>query len=101
MDGILILLILSAVALIWWDNRSAAEIAIQAAKRSCQQAGVVFLNDTVAWHKVRLKRNRHGRLQLQRTYFFEFSSDIAVRYRGEIIMLGRQINYVSLDAYRV
>ena len=100
-DNGMTVLLLIGLAWFWWDSRGAAERAINAAKHSCERAGVTFLNDTVAWTKIRLKRNRLGRVQLQRTYFFEFASDMQQRYRGEIVMLGHQVNKINLDAYRI
>ncbi len=100
-DNGLTILLLLGLAWFWWDSRGVHEKAIAAARHNCDRAGVTFLNDTVAWSKIRLKRNRQGRVQLQRTYFFEFASDMEQRYRGEIIMLGHQVNKISLDAYRV
>ncbi|MDF1588108.1 MAG: DUF3301 domain-containing protein [Gammaproteobacteria bacterium] len=100
-DNGLSILLLCGLAWFWWDSRGVAEQAIDAARSSCEQAGVTFLNDTVGWKKLRLKRNRQGRMQLQRTYFFEFASDMAQRYQGEIIMLGRQVNKINLNAYRI
>ena len=73
-----------------------AEIAIKAARRKCEQTELTFLNDTVGWKKLRLQRNRQGRLQLQRTYFFEFASDMAERYKGEIVMLGQQVTQIKM-----
>lgn len=99
-DSVLLLLILLLVAWLWWDSRGVAERATVSARAYCERAGVSFLNDTVAWKKIRLKRNRAGRMQLQRTYFFEFASDMQQRYRGEIIMLGKQVESVRLDAFR-
>jgi hypothetical protein len=40
-------------------------------------------------------------MQLQRTYFFEFASDMRQRYEGEIVMLGQQLTQLDLEAYRV
>jgi len=100
-DNGMTILLLMGLAWLWWDGRGVAEHAIKAARHSCERSGLTFLNDTVAWTKIRLKRNRLGRVQLQRTYFFEFASDMEQRYRGEIIMLGHQVNKISLDAYRV
>lgn len=100
-DNGLTILLLCGLVWLWWDSRGVAERAIEAARQSCERAGVIFLNDTVGWKKVRLKRNRAGRMQLQRTYFFEFASDMQQRYNGEIIMLGQHVNRVNLDAYRV
>ncbi|MCX4187634.1 DUF3301 domain-containing protein [Methylophaga sp. OBS4] len=97
----IIIIILAAIGWLWWDSRGAAERATLSAKTYCSNAGVSFLNDTVAWKKIRLKRNRAGRVQLQRTYFFEFASDMQQRYRGEIVMLGKKVESVSLDAFRI
>jgi hypothetical protein len=100
-ESSIVLLILSLIGWLWWDSRGVAERATVAARAYCGNAGVSFLNDTVAWQKLRLKRNRSGRMQLQRTYFFEFASDMQQRYRGEIVMLGKKVESISLDAYRV
>lgn len=100
-DNGLSILLLCALVWFWWDSRGVAEKAIDAARRSCEQAGVTFLNDTVGWKKIRLKRNRHGRVAIQRTYFFEFASDMSQRYQGEITMLGQHVNRINLEAYRI
>jgi hypothetical protein len=100
-ESSIVLLILGLIGWLWWDSRGVAERATVAARAYCGNAGVSFLNDTVAWQKLRLKRNRSGRMQLQRTYFFEFASDMQQRYRGEIVMLGKKVESISLDAYRV
>ena len=55
----------------------------------------------MGWKKLRLQRNRQGRLQLQRTYFFEFASDMAERYKGEIVMLGQQVTQIKMEVHRV
>jgi hypothetical protein len=101
MDNGLTLLLILSLLWFWWDSRGVAEIAIQAAKRNCEQADLTFLNDTVGWKKIALKRNRLGRVQIQRTYFFEFASDMAQRYKGEVIMLGREVSKITLDVYRI
>lgn len=100
-DNGLTILLLSGLLWFWWDSRGVAEIAIQRARQRCEHIGVTFLNDTVGWKKLRLKRNHLGRVQIQRTYFFEFASDMQQQYMGEIIMLGQQVTKVNLDAYRV
>ncbi len=99
-DNGLTILLLVGLAWFWWDSRGVAECAIQAARSRCDRLGVSFLNDTVGWKKIRLIRNSQGRMQFQRTYFFEFSSDMAQRYQGEIVMLGRYVTKIELDVYR-
>lgn len=100
MEGIIITLLMIAGGWFWWESRGAAERATVAAKRVCDTTDVYFLNDTVGWKKVRLKRNREGRIKVERTYFFEFSTDGDIRYQGEVEMLGLQTQRVGMDAYR-
>lgn len=100
-DNGLTLLLLLGLIWFWWNSRGVAERAITVARQSCEKTGLTFLNDTVAWKKIRLKRNRHGRMQIQRTYFFEFASDMAQRYKGEVVMLGNKVMDVSLDVHRI
>ena len=101
MDNGITLLLIILLLWFWWDSRGVAEKAIQAAKKNCEQASLTFLNDTVGWKKIRLKRNRLGRVQIQRTYFFEFASDMSQRYKGEVIMLGQGVSKITLDVYRI
>lgn len=99
-DNGLTILLFIGIAWFWWDSRGVAERAITATKMRCDRVGVSFLNDTVAWEKIRLKRNRQGRMQFQRTYFFEFANGMAQRHQGEIVMLGRHVSTISLDVYQ-
>jgi hypothetical protein len=99
-DGVMLFIIISAVLWLWWDSRGVAEKAMVAARAYCANAGVSFLNDAVAWKKLSLKRNRQGRLQLKRTYFFEFASDMQQRYKGEIVMLGHVVDSIQLEVFR-
>jgi hypothetical protein len=100
-EDLILLFILGVIAWLWWDGRGVSERATTAARSYCVNAGVNFLNDTVSWQRYRLRRNRAGRVQIQRTYFFEFASDMQQRYRGEIVMLGQQVQSISLDAFRI
>lgn len=99
-DSTFLLLLLTAIAWIWWDSRATAELALEAVRRRCDWAGVVLLNDTVAWKQMRLRRNRNGRITFERTYRFEFSADLQVRHQGEVVMLGRQMQSILMDPYR-
>ncbi len=100
MESVIVMLLLVGGGWFWWESRGAAERAITAAKRVCHTAEVHFLNDTVGWEKIRLKRNPQGRIKFERTYFFEFSTDIERRYRGQVIMLGLQTQRVELEPHR-
>lgn len=97
----LILLLFLAVIWYWLDGARTKEVASDAGRHTCQQAHVDFLDETVALLKVRLKRDRDGRIFINRLYQFEFSSDGSCRYKGYIDVLGKRILSSSLDVHRL
>ena len=101
MSEILWLASLGGLIWYWWDNVRTQEIAREVGLRACQQANVQFLDDTVERKRLWIRRNTQGRIQLCRLYFFEFTSDGAVRYQGRIVMFGQAPREVEMDAYRM
>lgn len=99
-DSVVIFLVLGIAGWLWWDSRGVAEKAFRHAQMRCEWARVTLLNDTVAWRKVRLGRNVHGRVTLKRTYSFEFTSDSSQRYQGEIVMLGHRLKSITMEPHR-
>ena len=91
----------AAVVWYWLDAMRNQEIARRIGRDACAQAGVLLLDDTVALSRIRLRRNARGQMTLYRRYGFEFTSDGSQRYNGSITMLGRQLQDVQLDAYRI
>ena len=85
----------------WWETMQCKELARQAGRQACRNAEVQFLDDTVEQKKLWLRRSESGKLQICRLFFFEFSSDGARRYQGRIVMLGKFIQEVEMDAYRI
>ena len=77
------------------------ELAKNAGKRVCKEAGVQFLDDTVEKKKIWVRRNSHGRFELCRIFFFEFATDGEHRYQGRVVVLGKFVSDVSMDAYRI
>lgn len=77
------------------------ELARRAGKRVCTEAGVQFLDDTVESKKLWVRRNSRGRLELCRIFFFEFATDGEYRYQGRVVVLGKMVSDVSMDAYRI
>ena len=77
------------------------ELARRAGKQLCDRHGVQFLDDTVEKKKIWVRRNNRGRLELCRMFFFEFATDGLHRYQGRIVVLGKIVSDVSMDAYRI
>jgi hypothetical protein len=76
-----------AAAALWADSLRAREHAVAAGRSACARHGLQFLDDTVAFAKLRLGRDEDGRLRLRRTYLFEFSDTGDNRRRGAIVVL--------------
>lgn len=101
MQGIIVILVVAVAAWYWWDTMQSKEAARLAGKRICDQNNVQFLDDTVEKKKMWLRRGPHGRLELCRMFFFEFATDGEHRYQGRIVVLGKIVSDVSMDAYRM
>jgi len=96
-------LILVALCLVWlwWDGLGAKEIARANCLRLCRARDVLFLDDTVALTRLRLRRDAGGNLRLYRRFDFEFTSDGELRYQGYVEMLGKRVLHTEMDAYRL
>ena len=101
MESLLLVGMLVAITWYWWDTMQCKEIARLAGLQACRNAQVQFLDDTVALKKLWLRRGENGRLQLCRIFFFEFASDGMVRYHGRIVLTGKRVREVEMDAYRI
>ena len=92
---LIVLIVLGATALMWSDARAAAELAAAYGREACARAGVQWLDQSVQLAKLSLKRAPDGRLRLQRTYRFEYSSRGDDRRAGSLALLGRELQWIS------
>lgn len=99
-QGLFGLFFLASVSWYWFNAMHAKELARQACRNRCNEVGVIFLDDTAALTRLRLRRDGEGRVRIYREYQFEFSSDGSQRYGGEIALLGGHIMYLILEPYR-
>ena len=97
MTSILILLFLALLAWFWMNSIRAKEIAMQASATACQQIEAQFLDQTASLKKIKLVRNRSGKLGLERMYSFDFSRDRQNRLKGLVVIKGHTIEKVLLD----
>ena len=79
----------------------AKEIALKATIEHCLIMEVQMLDGYVALNGICLKRDKAGKMQLQRSFLFEFSSTGNERYNGTILMLGRHIESIYMEPYRI
>ena len=87
--------------LLWADSLRARERAVKAGRDACARYDLQFLDDTVSFARVRLRRDHAGQLRIARTYVFEFSDTGNNRRHGAIVMLGGEIEDLQMEPYRV
>ena len=94
-------LLLIALTLFWLDSLRVLEIARAAAKQTCAKADLQFLDDTVAGVSLKFARDDTGKRVFHRTYRFEFTETGNTRVEGQVVMLGAQVESVTMDPYRI
>lgn len=85
------LLTVAALAWNWWADRRAADAATHVARRACEQAGVIWLDQNVQRVRKRLARNDEGRLGWRRDFDFEFSTSGQERQLGRVSLMGERV----------
>ena len=99
LSSLIVLLLLAALLWYWFDSLRALEQAREVGRRTCSEADVQFLDDTVARIALKLVRDESGRRMLCRTYRFEFSETGNSRIEGRIILIGHKVESVTMDPY--
>jgi hypothetical protein len=99
--ALLYLLLLLALGWFWLSSIRVLEIARNAGRQACIKAEVQFLDDSVASTGLRLARDQHGRRVLCRSYRFEFSETGNTRIEGRVVMLGDEVESVTMDPYQM
>ena len=89
------------VFLHWYKTEKIKETALTATRLHCQAQQVQMLDDYIAFKSLGFKRDRAGKLQILRTYSFEFSSTGDERYNGRITMLGAAVASFYMEPYRI
>ena len=100
-NSLIVLVVLALLAYYVWLGQGAKELAHRAAKAYCNKAGVQFLDDSVVIRGLTITRDRNGQLCFRRRYDFEFASTGDRRYKGKVVLLGRMIADIELEAHRV
>jgi hypothetical protein len=90
---------LAVLAWLWFDSMRARERALAAGSRACERDGLQFLDETVECVSLRAARDEDGRLALRRVYRFEFSDDGRNRRSGGIVMLGGEVESLTMEPF--
>lgn len=98
---IVVIAALAAAGWFLWSSLKAREAANAAIRPACRAQGYLFLDDTVALDRLRLRRNDEGRAHIERTYRFDYSDTGDNRRRGYVTLLGARVLEVSLGPVTV
>ena len=90
------LALLTLLAWFWFDSLKVREAAVHAAREACVAEGLLFLDDTVGISSLKLARDGHGHIQLQRAYDFEYSDTGNNRLSGSVVMLGHRVALLNV-----
>jgi hypothetical protein len=92
--------LLAAAVFLWLDSLRARERAVKAGRAACERYALQFLDETVSFTRMRLRRDAEGQLRIARTYTFEFSDTGNNRRHGAIVMLGGELQDLQMEPYR-
>ena len=87
---------LALVVWYWWEGLQKRELALQAAQRTCAQAGVQFLDGSVSLRRLTLRRDEDQRARFYREFGFEYSTAGDDRHVGRVYLLGARVLSTSL-----
>ncbi len=101
LNHIILIALLLLGFLYWFTSQRIKEIALSATRAHCLTLQVQMLDDYIAPSQLGFARNNSGKMQLRRSFVFEFSSTGNERYNGRITLLGRQIESIYMEPYRI
>jgi hypothetical protein len=101
MWDVIAIALIAAGMFFWLDSLRARERAVRAGRGACERYGLLFLDDTVSFTRLRLARNTEGEVRFARTYSFEFSDTGNNRRHGAIMMVGGEVSDLHLEPYPV
>ena len=81
----------------WRDILGAREQARAASARAGRQNKLQWLDDTVALERLGWRRDRDGRLKLERLYLFEFTDTGQHRRIGSVLLVGWRVEVLHME----
>jgi len=98
---LLLLSLLGAGAVYWWQSGVYKGRALELADAHCRRLDLQLLDQSMVIVGLWPVRGAGGRLLLRRRYQFEFASLGDRRYRGELVLHGLALQSIDLEAYKL
>ncbi len=98
MTDLLLILLVSLVCFLFWQQRRQAELARIAIARRCDQLNLQLISTSLAGYKLKLP---NGQLRLHAVFYFEFSACGDDYYQGQLLMVGFRASQFFIPPYRI
>ncbi|MBF0218858.1 MAG: DUF3301 domain-containing protein [Gammaproteobacteria bacterium] len=89
--------LLAGVIWFWQNSVKAKELANIGAKMRCDFRGLLFLDQSVALLRLKMRRNLKGQMVFERHYQFEFSRSGDDRLTGDIVICEGKVVHFFLS----
>jgi len=93
------LTLIVALGAFWWGSDSVKSFAISHTLKYCRDSNVQLLDQTMVLKGLWPIRTTEGYIHLRRHYQFEFTSTGEIRNRGQIVLVGRRVKAIELEAH--
>jgi hypothetical protein len=97
MQGLGLLLFLVVLFGFWFTSLRAREAALSLVQKTLNESGLQLLDGSIYLRKIWPARKPGGAVGLLRFYHFEYTANGADRYRGLIVMLANQMEYLQIE----
>jgi len=97
MQGLGLLLFLVVLFGFWFTSLRAREAALSLVQKTLHESGLQLLDGSIYLRKIWPARIPGGAVGLLRFYHFEYTANGADRYRGLIVMLSNQMEYLQIE----
>lgn len=94
-----VLMVLATFCAWLWHNHGLREKALAKVKQYCARLDLELLDENVAFKRVCVARDAHGRKRLARIYDFEFTVTGEQRHPGTITQFGAHSALIELAPY--
>lgn len=98
LELIFVIITFGLLAWFWADSLRAREQALHVCRRACDKIDAQLLDETVALRRLGIARNPQGHAVWRRSYNFEYSLDGVQRLRGSVVLRGRAVEMVAIQA---
>ena len=99
MSELIILFILVAIIVLWYDIISKRELAINEGKRLANNLNLQLLDDTVHCHKMSIVRTLSNWPSIKRVYYFNLSSTTNDRLNCQLTLVGDRLIHWYVPPY--